>query len=82
MIGGYRVHGAPLEEWHKGADRPHGDFQFGGSTVLLLFRPGRVAFDGALLRNSMHRGLETRVKARSRIGVALQPAASERRGNF
>ena len=38
-------------EFSKGAQ--HGYFAFGGSTVLFLFQPGTVAFDGDLIVNSM-----------------------------
>ena len=44
-----------------------GFFQVGGSTVVLLFEPGRVVFDDDLVRDS-EAGLEVHVEAGSRIG--------------
>jgi len=41
----------------------HGFFAFGGSTVLLLFEPGRVMLDSDILANS-RRKLETLIKVR------------------
>ena len=45
-----------------------GYFQFGGSTVLLIFQKGAVEFDRDLLDNS-EQHLETLVKVGTRIGV-------------
>lgn len=47
-----------------------GYFKFGGSTVIALFEPGRIAFDRDLLDHSAQ-GFETLVKVGERIGVAL-----------
>ncbi|MCC7265699.1 MAG: phosphatidylserine decarboxylase [Candidatus Latescibacteria bacterium] len=44
-----------------------GYFQFGGSTLVLLFEPGRVAFDEDLVRDSAA-GLEVQVCTGTRIG--------------
>lgn len=55
----------------------HGYFAFGGSTVLLLFEPGRVRFDADLLANSYERGLETIVKVGDRIGQAVPPGVAD-----
>lgn len=44
-----------------------GYFQFGGSTLVLFFEPGRVAFDADLIRDSAQ-GLEVHVKTGTRIG--------------
>lgn len=44
-----------------------GYFQFGGSTVIQLFEPGRVTFDADLLTASAV-GLETAVRCGERIG--------------
>lgn len=44
-----------------------GNFAFGGSTVILITRRGRVRPDEDILENSM-RGIETRVKLGERIG--------------
>jgi phosphatidylserine decarboxylase len=46
-----------------------GYFGFGGSTVLLVFEPGKVAFDADLRANSA-RPLETLIRVGQRIGVA------------
>jgi len=44
-----------------------GYFQFGGSTIILLFEPGAAAFDEDLVRDSAE-GMEVQVLAGSRIG--------------
>lgn len=44
-----------------------GYFQFGGSTLVLFFEPGRVAFDADLLADSAQ-GLEVHVQTGNRIG--------------
>jgi phosphatidylserine decarboxylase len=44
-----------------------GYFQFGGSTVVLLFAAGRTLFDDDLLENSRN-GLETHVRSGEAIG--------------
>jgi len=44
-----------------------GYFAFGGSTVLLLFQPGRLVFDDDLIENSSQ-GLETLVRVGMSIG--------------
>ena len=46
-----------------------GYFDFGGSTVVLVFEPGRIDFDDDLLANS-ERGMETLVKVGEHIGQA------------
>ena len=52
----------------KGQDM--GYFQFGGSTVILLFQHNRIRFDSDLLLNSANR-LETFVRLGDHIGVAV-----------
>jgi len=47
----------------------HGEFKFGGSTVLLLFQYGRVKYDDDLLLNSAN-SLETYVLMGDRIGIS------------
>lgn len=44
-----------------------GYFQFGGSTIVLLFEPDSIAFDDDLIRDSKT-GLEVQVQVGSRIG--------------
>eukprot|EP01083_Nonionella_stella_P096514 271369_1 len=65
MVGSYRVYGEPMQSWRKGT--VHGEFRFGGSTVLLLFREGRVTFDEDLVRTSKE-SVEMLVRANSKIG--------------
>ncbi|MDB5099232.1 MAG: hypothetical protein JWM80_3653 [Cyanobacteria bacterium RYN_339] len=48
-----------------------GYFQYGGSTVVLLFEPGRVRFDDDLVADSVA-GLEVAVKCGSRIGLSAR----------
>eukprot|EP00455_Lapot_gusevi_P027530 TRINITY_DN2919_c0_g1_i3.p1 TRINITY_DN2919_c0_g1~~TRINITY_DN2919_c0_g1_i3.p1 ORF type:complete len:366 (-),score=134.90 TRINITY_DN2919_c0_g1_i3:210-1241(-) len=50
----------------------HGFFAFGGSTVLLLFEPGRIQFDPELLANS-RQPIETLVKCNTYLGRASRP---------
>jgi len=59
---------------------PQGYFAFGGSTTLVLFQPGVIAFDNDLLRNS-DQGLETLVKVGSRIGVATKDENKDGKDN-
>lgn len=47
-----------------------GRFEFGGSTVVLLFRRDEVAIDDDILKNSA-KGLETKVSLGERIGRAM-----------
>jgi len=47
----------------------HGWFAFGGSTCLILFKPGVIAFDDDLLKNSENQ-IETLVKVGSRLGIS------------
>lgn len=46
-----------------------GFFQFGGSTLVLLFEPGAIAFDDDLVRDSAA-GLEVAVRTGTRLGTA------------
>lgn len=54
-------------EFCKGEEK--GRFEFGGSTIVLLFEPGRIAVDDDILRNSAN-NTETVVKYGERIGKA------------
>lgn len=54
----------------KGEEK--GYFKFGGSTVILLFKPGVIQLDPDLLKNT-EAGLETLVKMGSGLGTALSP---------
>jgi phosphatidylserine decarboxylase len=51
----------------KGQEK--GTFRFGGSTVVVLFEPGRIAFDPDLLADS-RAGIEVQVLAGQRLGTA------------
>lgn len=52
----------------KGQEK--GYFKFGGSTVILLFKPGVIQLDSDLLKNTAD-GLETLVKMGTGLGTAL-----------
>jgi len=75
LVGSIVVTGKNKRIRYRGEE--HGYFQFGGSTLILLFEKGRVQFDDDLLYNSKH-AVETLVKARSRIGVATKPTFNDR----
>ena len=49
-----------------------GYFTFGGSTVILVFKPGAVEFSPDLIEHS-RQGIETRVLAGDAIGLAPKP---------
>lgn len=55
-------------EFCKGEEK--GKFEFGGSTIVLLFEPGRIAVDDDILRNSAN-NTETVVKYGEKIGKAI-----------
>lgn len=58
-----------------------GYFQFGGSTIVLLFEPGKMMFDADLIDNS-NTALETLVRVGMSIGHSPDtPAVSERKEN-
>jgi len=76
MVGKMEIFNLPGTRSIKGAE--HGKFLFGGSTVLLLFQPGSIKFDEDLVLNSDKRAdhdhpIETLVRVRSRLGVAVTP---------
>ena len=48
----------------------HGYFEFGGSTVILLFEPNTIKFDDDLINNS-NNSIETLVKVGMSLGVSL-----------
>jgi len=70
MVGSIKVDAKNKRIRWRGED--HGYFQFGGSTIILCFEKGRVEFDPDLRYNTKM-GVETLVKARSRIGIATKP---------
>lgn len=51
----------------KGCEK--GFFEFGGSTIILLFEQNKILIDKDLLSNTTH-GLETSVKMGERIGIS------------
>ncbi len=64
--------GSIVQTSHPGPVRrgqEKGYFQFGGSTLVLLFRAGSVVFDDDLVRDSAQ-GLENQVRAGARLGRA------------
>ncbi len=72
-IGGFAV-GSIVETYAPGrVDRGQekGYFQFGGSTLVLLFEPETVVFDDDLMEDS-GRGIEVHVQAGARIGGRFQ----------
>lgn len=71
MVGSINLTTPPGTSVNKGDE--HGFFAFGGSTVVLLFEPGRIQFDGDLQSRSAL-PLETLVKMGRRIGVARAQA--------
>jgi phosphatidylserine decarboxylase len=68
-VGGFAV-GTIVQTYDPGdveRGQEKGYFRFGGSTLVLIFEPGKIVFDGDLVRDSEER-LEVQVKAGSRIG--------------
>merc|ERR1712157_406116 len=79
MVGSYKLHRKDAEDPTK--DEPialkvgdevkrgdvAGEFRFGGSTVLMLFEPGRVNWSDDIQRN-VNQKIETLLNVRSRIG--------------
>ncbi|MEL6929379.1 MAG: archaetidylserine decarboxylase [Cyanobacteria bacterium J06600_6] len=53
----------------KGQEK--GYFQYGGSTVILLFEPNKISFDADLIRDSQA-NLEVRVMAGTRLGTKYE----------
>ncbi len=62
-----RIVNAEKESFSRGEEK--GYFEFGGSTVILLFERGRVALDGEFFANTQE-GAETKVKCGEKIGRA------------
>jgi phosphatidylserine decarboxylase len=54
-----------VEQFNKGDEK--GYFSFGGSTVILLIRKGRVNIDGDIRQYSQS-GIETKVKIGEKVG--------------
>jgi phosphatidylserine decarboxylase len=68
LVGSIRQTYRPNQPVLRGAEK--GYFQFGGSTILMLFEPGKVKLDDDLVHNSGE-GYETLVKMGERIGKAV-----------
>ncbi len=68
-----QTHADPL--FHKGEEK--GYFQYGGSTIVLVFQPGRIAFAADLLEHS-RAGYETLLKAGEELGRMIPPPAAGR----
>ena len=67
MLIGRMVQEHPRESAFNRADEK-GYFEFGGSTIVLLFEPGRIAIDQDI-REYSARGIESVVKCGSQIGT-------------
>ena len=74
MVGAVRQTYMPGDQVAKGDEK--GYFAFGGSSVAVLFEPGRVALDADLLENTA-KGLETYAKFGECMGQALGQAQSD-----
>ncbi|ANG65991.1 phosphatidylserine decarboxylase [Chlamydia gallinacea] len=59
----------PGKQYFKGDEK--GFFEFGGSTIILLFQPNKIRFEADLLKNS-RMGLETRCLMGQALGHALR----------
>ncbi len=66
MVGSIQTLVQPPAQVSKG--QVHGFFQFGGSTVIFLFKSGTIVFDSDLVQHSMN-GIETLVRVNTRMGV-------------
>eukprot|EP01105_Mastigella_eilhardi_P022894 TRINITY_DN5708_c0_g1_i1.p1 TRINITY_DN5708_c0_g1~~TRINITY_DN5708_c0_g1_i1.p1 ORF type:complete len:569 (-),score=105.04 TRINITY_DN5708_c0_g1_i1:1250-2956(-) len=70
MVGSVRFTVAAGNHVDKGAEL--GYFAFGGSTVILLFQPGKIKLDDDLVRNcNAEKPVETLVKQGNSLGKAL-----------
>jgi len=70
MVGSihFDVEDQKQEPKHVTKFSPHGYFAFGGSTVILLFKPGTVVWDQDLLANA-NKKLETLVQVGDQLGI-------------
>ncbi len=73
MVGSINLTATPDSRVRKGDE--HGFFAFGGSTVVLLFQPDTIRFEGDLLTRSAM-PLETLVKMGRKIGVPASRATA------
>mmetsp|Transcript_5655 Transcript_5655/g.6951 ORF Transcript_5655/g.6951 Transcript_5655/m.6951 type:complete len:117 (+) Transcript_5655:1335-1685(+) len=67
MVGSINMTVQPKQSVKKGDEL--GYFAFGGSTCLVLFKQGSIAFDNDLMVNSA-KPIETLIKMGDRIGTA------------
>jgi len=65
MVGGIEQTYIPNRDVKKGEEK--GYFTFGGSSVLLLFEPGKIKIDNDILENTK-KGYETKVSMGEKIG--------------
>lgn len=68
MFVGRIVNYPAKQRFSRGEEK--GYFEFGGSTVILLLKPGSVSVDKTIVQNSMH-GIETEVAVGQPIGRSL-----------
>ncbi len=57
-------------DFKKGIEK--GFFKFGGSTLILLFKPNTIILDQDIIQNSKN-GIETKVQCGSKIGTKFDP---------
>ena len=69
LVGSIKQTYKPNSRVYKGAEK--GYFEFGGSTVVLLFQEGKVKFDADIVNNSRE-GYETKIKMGQRIGTKIE----------
>jgi len=69
VVGKIHQHQKPGGSFSKGEEK--GYFEFGGSTIILLFEPGKVRIDADILNNS-EKGIETLAKYGSRVGRRIK----------
>ena len=76
MVSSIRIHPDMTEgaQVSKGAE--HGEFRFGGSTLIMLFDSRAIAWDEDLIQSS-RRPIETYVKVGTRIGRARKVVLQE-----
>lgn len=66
LVGRIKNHHKQVYYFSKGEEK--GLFEFGGSTIVLLFENGMIDIDSDILENSKH-GIETVVKYGEKIGI-------------
>ena len=69
LVGSIKQTYRPNSSVNKGAEK--GYFEFGGSTVVLLFKEGKVKFDADIVKNTSD-GYETKIEMGQRIGTKIE----------